>query len=536
MSDPIKPDPLDAEARGNLEPVPESRTDDYAEQPENAGSAQAAQPPTFEMVATAYNLHGQRPCHVFDFDHGSGYHARRLVETRVFASIKRARDALVKAGVPPAVVPDDSVLAAVADKSTLVTGMYDVPCGWSRGCDVGLIYRYGNTAYASSGPIAIFADGIVPESKQSADTSKLLAALAEDRSPATFILTAAHCASLLVHLLDCRPIVVVVSSVPILEAKRLTTLAKFAFGTTLTTMHTRRKDSGDVLIQFVSEKSRKQAFAQARALLETDTKGTRHNNKTERTHAPVTLILTTETDSPGNLASPIPPPGCIEIHIDAASPDAANKPARTSPDTTASCDARAVETYIEAVVREQDAVSRNADTNLPNFVERYLAIAKSLQNEDAVSAAVDSFAVLRYALTCGHKFGIVPWSKKAADEVMDACVNQWADHRRQREMAFERQVVDAVKKLLHPGSPNHRAKFNDREVRFKTINGNELMLIDSGSFDTLVVGHLDKARVLDALRKRKLLVTNGDGAQYQVRVDGKQTRFYAIDAAVLRAL
>ncbi|CAE6706302.1 hypothetical protein [Paraburkholderia nemoris] len=535
MSEQIKTETIEAEVPATLESRP-GPCDDRAKPHENAGEAEAPQRPCIEVIAMAYNQHGQQPRCVVDFPHGSGYRARRLVETRAFTSVKRARDALAKAGVPLAIVPDDSTLTAIVNATPPATGMYNVQRGWSRGCDVGLIYRHGNTAYTSSGPIAVFADGPVPEPQRGSDTGKLLAALAEDHSPGTFILMAAHCASPLVNLLDCAPIVMIASGVSASEVERLTMLAKSAFGTKPAAQHARRKDTDDTPIQLVNVKSRKEAFAYARVQLETHTTDGNRGNSIGRAHAPVTLILTTEADAPGQLASPMPPSGCIEIHLDASSPDAANTPTQASPDLTAYRDAGAAEAYIEALLRKQESAARYADTNLPRYVERYLAMAKSLLNDGAYLAAAHSFALLRYALTCGYNFDIIPWSTETAHEVMDACVKRLADHCSKREAAFERHVFDAVKKLANPGSSNQRAKFDDREVRFKTINGNELMLIDCGTFDASVVGHLDKARVLDALRKRRLLVTNGDGAQYQARVNGDRTRFYAVDAAVLRAL
>ncbi|TCK95573.1 hypothetical protein [Paraburkholderia sp. BL9I2N2] len=535
MSEQIKTETIEAEVPATLESRP-GPCDDRANPRENTGESEAPQRPCIEVIAMAYNQHGQQPRCVVDFPHGSGYRARRLVETRAFTSVKRTRDALAKAGVPLAIVPDDSTLSAIVNATPPATGMYNVQRGWSRGCDLGLIYRRGNTAYTSSGPVTVFADGPAPEPQQDGDIKNLLEALAEDRAPGTFILMAAHFASPLVHLLNCRPIVVVLSGLPVPEVQRLAMLANSAFGSKPSALHARRMETDDTLIQLVRAKSRKEAFAHARAALETRTTGGSRGSNIGGTHASVTLILATEVNSLGNLASPTPPPGCIEIHLDGSSLDAAHNPAQASPDKTACCHAGAAEAYIEALLRKLDTVIDKADTNLTNFAERYLAMAKTLQNDGAYLAAVHSFALLRYALTCGYNFDIIPRSKETAHEVMDACVMQLADHCSKRETAFERHVFDAVKKLANPGSSNHRAKFNDREVRFKTINGNELMLIDAGTFDVSVVGNLDKARVLDALRKRKLLVTNGDGAQYQARINGDRTRFYAVDAATLRAL
>jgi hypothetical protein len=505
-----------------------------AEKQENTSAAQSTRQPDVEAIATAYNPQGQQPRCVVDFNHGSGYRARRLLPVPAFASAKRARDALAKAGIPLAIASDDAMLAAIVNGPPQATGMYNVQHGWSHGCDVGAIYRYGDTAYSSSGPITVYADGLVPEPQQNSDISKLTEALMADCSLGTVIVMAIHLASPLVHLLGCKPIVIVVSGVSILEAERLAALADSAFDTTPTAIHARRKDASDALVQFVSVKSRKQAFAHAQTPLEAGATEKGRDNKIGRTHAPVTLILATETDSPRNLASPTPPPGCIEIHLGASSPDVPSETAHAPSHKAVQCKVGATKAYIEAVLRVQDAVSRNADTKLPKFVERYWGMVKGQPNDGAVSAAIHVFAVLRYALRCGSRLNILPWSGETVDRVMDASVKQWAERRRERVTAFDCHVINAVKKLANPGNPSQRATFNDREVCFNTVSGRDLMLIEPGTFDTYVVATLDKARVLDSLRKRRLLVTNGDGAQFQKRVGSGRPRFYAIDALALQ--
>lgn len=515
--------------------APTSCTDACPEPQEKSGTASAAQPPVFEMIATAYNPHGQKPHCVVEFEHGSGHRVHRLLPVHALTSDKRARDALIKAGIPPSVASAPATLAAMANEPSSPTGLYDAPRGWINGCDVGTSYRYGNTAYSSSGPITIYADGPAPEPQTNGDIRCLTKKLASNHASVTVILMAAHLASLLVHLLDHVPLVIVVSGLSAAEAERVATLANFAFGTKPTAIHARRKDADDVLVRLLNVKLRKQAFAHAQIVVEA-CKGKARDSRTTRTHAPVTLILVNETEAPGNLASPTPPPGCIEIHADAPDTEAPTVTEQVSSDENTRGEAVATTAYIEAVLRKQNAIVSNADGKLPQFFERYLGMMKGLQNEGAVLAAAHTFALLRYALTCGLKLQITPWSNIVADNAVDACVQQWAASRRQREKAFEQHVVDAVKKLLNAGSPNLRAKFNEREVRLKSINGHELMLIDSATFDASIVGTLDKARVLGALRKRRLLVTNGKGEQYQTRVDGERLRFYAIDVAALRVL
>lgn len=536
MIDEIKAEDIEAAVSTTSEPHSELCSDDRPEQQGNADSTQADLPPAFELIATAYNANGQRPHCVVEFDHPSSRRVHRLLPVHTLMSDKRARDALIKAGMPSPIAFATTTLTAIANDPPAITGLYDVPHGWGESCDFGTTYRYGNAAFSSSGPIPVYADGPVPEPQQTGDIGKLTDALGADPSPATVILVAAHLASLLVHLLDYAPLVITASGAEAPEAERLVALADLTFGTRRTALHARRSNTDESLIQFVITKSRKQAFAHAQTLLDRDATATGRDRKAHRTHAPVTLILTAEADVPGNLASPTPPPGCIEIHLDALSSDAPT--ATQARLDTAMIHATAfVAAYIEAVLRGQDAVVRNADNKLPKFVERYLSLTKGVRSENTVHAAAHAFALLRYALTCGRQFSVIPWSAEIVDAAVDACVKQWATRHRERETAFERHVIDAVKKLLNTGnSPNQRARFNDREVRLKSIGGHELMLIDSATFDVSVVGHLDKAHVLSALRKRRLLVTNGDGAQYQVRTDGGRARFYAFDTAALRAM
>ncbi|RQN40815.1 hypothetical protein [Paraburkholderia tropica] len=537
MNDQINAGMSTAEVPCNVEPATEPRAADRSEQPENAHAAQAAQRPAFEMIATAYDPHGQNPHHVSEFDHASGRRVRRLLPVHALTSDKRTRDILIKAGVPSPVASATATLTAIASNPPSATGLHDVPHGWVSGCDFGTIYRYGNTAFSSLGPINVYADGLAPEPQQNGDITQLLETLALDHTAATVILVAAHLASLLIHLLDQTPLVIVASGLPEAELQRLTVLADFMFGTRVVApLLVRRSDTDDALIQFMCSKSRKQAFAHAKIRLDASATTKTREKRIGRAHAPVTLIVTTDANVPGNLASPTPPSGCIEMYLDAPNQAAPTAITQVSSNVAVHHEAIAAVTYIQAVLLNQDKVVRNADTNLPKLIDRYLSAAAGVQNESYALSAVRSFALLRYALTCGRQYGVAPWTRGVADEVMDTCVKRWAAHHRDRETAFERRVIDAVNKLLSTGNHNQRTKFNDCEVRLKSINGHELMLIDSGTFDASVVGRLDKARVLDALRKRRLLVTNGDGSQYQVRVDGGRSRFYAIDVAALRSL
>ncbi|WP_133647765.1 hypothetical protein [Paraburkholderia flava] len=540
MADQFNIESIDAEP---ITPLPESVSeltpgdDRGVAKPEGDSTDQHSSLSKVQIVATAYKPNGRDPHFVVEFEDGAGRRVRRLVPVYACTSIKHTRVALIKAGVPASAVSDDSTVAAFVKETPSASGLYGAPHGWFHGCDTGTAYRHRDTVLSCSGPIAVYADGPIPAPLEGGDIGKLIEALAVDRSPGTAILMAAHLASPLVHLLGCNRMVIVASGASPQEVERLITLAESAFGTMPTAPYAPGKDTEGVLVEFTKVNSRSEAFAHARVVLEARTIGNRRGSRTGRTSAPVKLILATEADLPGNLASPVPPPGCIEIHLGAHGPNGQNETTQTSSNTTARFHASAAEAYIEAVLRNQDAIIRNAETRLPKFFERYQGITEVPPNADAASAVAQSFSLLRFALTCGRELKITPWTSDAAHAIMDACVSHWTDHRKQREIAFEGHVVEAVKMLASPDAPNQLTKSDGRGVRFETICGRELLLIAPAIFDSTVVCNHDKALVLEALHKRKLLVTNHHGWQYLVRIDdGSRTRFYAVDTAILRGL
>ncbi|WP_124597035.1 hypothetical protein [Burkholderia stagnalis] len=537
MSDQIKTDALKAEAPPDLESAPEPCADDYPEQPENAGAAQVAQPSGFEVIATAYDLHGRDPRRVVDFDHASGRRVRRLLPEGVFTSATRARTALIKAGVSLSGCSADPVAVFdVAMTRPDGVGMYGIPYGWSRGQDTGPIYRFGNTAYSSSGPIPVYAEGPAPVGTPANNLDLLKQVLMADLSPCSVIPVAAHFAGLLVPLLGCDPLVIVASGVSAPDEAHINSLADSAFGTKTAAWHARSYANDDTLVLLSTAKSRKLAFQQVRPLCDAAAHAERRTGKLESTPAPITFVVTREQDASGNLASSCPPNGCVEISFDKPAAAVTEGVAQSSPVATEHFGAIAAKAFIDAALRDPGWVIRNADKKMPEFFDRYLGIAKGARSEDAIRIAATAFALLRYALALAGKFSVVPWEGKAVDAVVDACVTRWSERHRDRKLAFERYVIDAVKKLTDPGMAGQRVKPVDREVMFETVKERELILIEPRTFDMYIVAHFDKTRVLDVLRKRRLLVTNGDGAQYQKRIDGGRARFYAVDFAHLRTL
>lgn len=538
MSDQIKADVFEAEAPRDLEPALESRADDYPQQPENADAAQVAEPPAFEVIATAYDLHGRDPRRVVDFDHASGRRVRRLLPEGIFTSATRARTALIKAGVSLSDCSTDplSVFDVVMMRPDGI-GMYGIPYGWSRGQDAGPIYRFGDTAYSSSGPIPVYAEGPAPVGTPANNLDLLKQVLTADLSPCLVISVAAHFAGLLVPLLGCDPLVIVASGVSAPDEAHINSLADSAFGTkTAAAWHARSYANDDTLVLLSTAKSRKLAFQQVRPLCDAVAHAERRTGKLESTPAPITFVVTREQDASGNLASPCPPNGCVEISFDKPEAVVTEGAAQPSPVATAHFGAIAAKAFIDAALRDPGWVIRNADKKMPEFFDRYLGIAKGDRSEEAIRITATAFALLRYALALAGRFSIVPWEGKAVDAVVDACVTRWSERHRDRKLAFERYVIDAVKKLADPGMAGQRAKPVHREVMFDTVKERELMLIEPRTFDMYIVAHFDKTRVLDVLRKRRLLVTNGDGAQYQKRIDGGRARFYAVDFAHLRTL
>lgn len=531
MSVRIITDVLDAEL------APEPCADDYPEQPENAGAAQVVQPPALEVIATAYDLHGRDPRRVVDFDHASGRRVRRLLPEGVFTSAARVRTALIKAGMSFGNCSSNpSAILDVAMMRPNMIGMYGIPYGWSRGQDAGPIYCFGNTAYSSSGPIPVYAEGPAPVGKQANDPDLPRGVLTAGLSPCSVILVAAHLAGLLVPLLGCDPLVIVTSGVSALDGAYINSLADSAFGTKAAAWHARSFANGGTLVLLATAKSRKLAFQRVRPLCDAATGAECPTGKLDSTPAPITFVVTCEQDASGNLGSPCPPNGCVEISFDVSQVAVAEEAAQSSSASNAPLDATVAKAFIDAVLRAPERVIRNADKMMPKFVDRYLGMMKGDPSEDAVRITASAFALLRYALTCGCQFGVVPWEAEAVDAVMNACVTRCAERHRDRKLAFECYVIDAVKKLADPGMVCQRAKPVEREVMFETVKERELMLIEPRTFDMYIAAHFDKTRVLDVLRKRRLLVTNGDGAQYQKRIDGGRARFYAVDFAHLRTL
>ena len=538
MSEQIETRVFEASALPDLEPTPEPSAEDSPKKPENADAVQVAQPPAFEVIATAYDLHGRDPRRVIDLDHASGRRVRRLLPEGVFTSATRARTALIKAGVSLSGRSADpsSVFDVVMTRPDGI-GMYGIPYGWSRGQDSGLIYRFGDTAYSSSGPIPVYAEGPAPVGTPANNLDLLKQVLTADLSPRSVIPVAAHFVGLLVPLLGCDPLVIVASGVSAPDEAHINSLADSAFGTkTAAAWHARSYANDVTLVLLSTAKSRKLAFQQVRPLCDAAAHAERRTGKLESTAAPITFVVTREQDASGNLASPCPPNGCVEISFDKPEAVVTEGAAQPSPVATEHFGAIAAKAFIDAALRDPGWVIRNADKKMPEFFDRYLGIAKGDRSEEAIRIAATTFALLRYALALAGKFCVVPWEGKSVDAVMDACVTRWSERYRDRKLAFERYVIDAVKKLTDPSMAGQRVRPLDREVIFQTVKERELMLIEPRTFDVHIVAHFDKIRIVDVLRKRRLLVTNGDGAQYQKRINGRQVRFYAVDVAHLRTL
>lgn len=507
-------------------------------EPQNmSDEVQSSERHDIEVIATAYDLHGRDPRRVVDFDHASGRRVRRLLPEGVFTSATRVRTALIKAGMSFGNRSSNpSAILDVAMTRPNMIGMYGIPCGWSRGQDAGPIYRFGNTAYSSSGPIPVYAEGAALVGKQANDPDLPRGVLTADLSPCSVILVAAHLAGLLVPLLGCDPLVIVTSGVSALDEAYIKSLADCAFGTKTTAWHARSYANDGTLVLLATAKSRKLAFQQVRPLCDAATDAECRTGKLDSTPAPITFVVTREPDIPANLGSPCPPNGCVEISLDASKVAVAEGAAQSSSASNAPLDAVVAKAFIDVVLRDPEPVIRNADKMMPKFVDRYLGMMKGDPSEEAVRITASAFAVLRYALTCGRQFGVVPWEVEAVDAVMNACVTRCAELHRDRKLAFECYVIDAVKKLADPSMAGQRVKPVEREVMFETVKERELMLIEPRTFDMFIAAHFDKTRVLDVLRKRRLLVTNGEGAQYQKRIDGGRARFYAVDFAHLRTL
>ncbi|MFM0504283.1 hypothetical protein [Paraburkholderia caffeinilytica] len=517
--------------------------------------SQHDQPHMIAVVATAYDPDGCNPHCVIEFNHPRGQRVQRLLPVSAFESEKHLRKALIKLGVPVA-----TARVAAADltmEQPFTYAMRDVPYGWSQGCDRGAMYRFGDMAYTASGPIPVYADGPVPVRAQDGDLGGLKDALASDASPENVLLFAVHYLGPLVQLFGQRPFVIVVSGVSNEVAVRLGKLAGSAFGTAPATPMVRASSHDGSLVQLISISSRAEAFSVARSLV-----AAKSDRKAVRVPSPVTLLLTAEAENPKNLASPQPPTGCIEIPFDAWVKAAAGKPRPPNeitsptgesnassmlgtepaqPDTSLGARATdfgavAATSYLEAVVCSRDAVIRQSDKKIPNFVNRSLERMK-VKRDDANVQAATTFALLHFALTCGQNLKTLPWTSDVCHEVMDKCVACWAERHRTRDGAFERCVLDAVKSLTATGmSAQNRTAFG-REVTLYTYGGRELVLIESSKFEASIVAGRNKSRVIDVLRKRRLLVTNGDGAQFQKRVDGGSRQwFYAFDASVVQTL
>lgn len=519
------------------------------------GEPPQSPPMAMELIAHAYDLHGLTPRLVIDFNHPSGKRVRRLLPESAFESGRRARKALTDAGVPGAVARASAGDLMIAQPAAI--GMYEVPNGWSLACDAGFVYRFGDTTFTSSGPIPVYADGPVPDPTQDGDLGALKEMLAADVSPENVLLFAVHYLCPLIQLFDRSPLVIVVSGMPNAVADRLSPLAESAFGTAPATTSARASGHDGSLARLKRVNSRKEAFLLAQNLIGTTARRGARGKESASAPAAVTVLMTSEAESPRNLTSPPPPASCIEIPYDtwakavaersALSVNAAvptGEPSISSepgqPDAPGGVCAQdfgavAAKSYIEAIVRKRDEVVSHSDENIRKLVDRYLGLM-TIQREDAVVCTATTFALMRFALMCGRQFKVLPWDPNVCHVVMDGCVKCWSERHRARESEFERRVLDAVKRLAVTGKSDQTRNAPDREVRHYTVGARELILIEPPTFDALIVAGRDKSRVIDVLRKRKLLVSNGDGAQYQKRVGDGRARFYAIEASVLRIL
>ncbi|AXW24562.1 hypothetical protein [Ralstonia solanacearum] len=510
-------------------------------QEQTSASAQAKLLPLIEIIAQAFDPHGRNPHLAVAFDHPCGTSVLRLLPVAVFDTEKRAREALLDAGVPNSVVNGaiETLMAQTTLSPPSSVGLYDVPFGWSHGGDFGAVYRFGGTAYTARGPQRVYAEGPVPAPQVKCDCAALLTSMQTDAAAEDLLVFAVHFLAPLMQPLDIEPLTIVVSGLPDEDIKRMRTLAKSAFGT----VHGGAAifgtgNHGSELVYLRQTKSRPEAFMLAQEFAAAGPKS--RNRKCKSTQPPVALLLTTEADDPKNLAAPRPPAGCMEIPFggikDNAERKEAPQPVPVKP-VMENHAAVASKTFIAALVKRLDEVLRNVHWKVPRIAERYLA-PMGQSPDDAMRWAATIFALLRSALVCGAQLKIEPWPPTVCDRTIDDCAARWFAHRQARETAFERRVLDAVKSAANASSQEQTDAgpvASDREVSQKTIKGRVLLLLTPQAFDTYVVASEEKARVLTVLRKRGLLVTNCDGNQYMVRIDGGRPRFYAIDLAKLSA-
>ncbi|AJE99137.1 hypothetical protein [Pandoraea apista] len=497
--------------------------------------------PAFTMLATAYNLHGEKPCHVVEFEHAIGGRVRRLLPAHTLTSCKSTCAALIKAGVPKPIASSASVQASVMAGTLSATGLYNMPPGWTLSPHLGVVYRYADTAYTSAGPIAVYANGPVakpPQARQADSVDALENVPTSELSPGNVILAAAQLTSLLVRLLDQPPLVIVVSGMSLAEAESIRRLAGFSIGTCPVEPPSRFNEPVSALVKRMSAKSYDEAMVQAHAALDFGAAGKRTRMIAAPPSVPVTVIITPKKGIPDNFKSQTLPLGCIEIPVDAlsrtSSSDSKTETLKGPPNQTAI----ATSAYIEAVLRNQSEIVEQAATKLLKFQQRYSQMMTDVRSQDAVLAATRQLALLRFGLTLGRRFNLISWGAKELHCVMDECAKQCASALHQRETAFWRCVANAVKELISTANRVTEASSRPQDVILKITKGRELLLIPSKTFDACVVGTSDKKRVLDTLRERDLLVVTGKGSQYQARagVESPRNRFYAIDVAALRKL
>ncbi|WP_281718923.1 hypothetical protein [Pandoraea apista] len=527
---------FDERASSTAEQQREELNLDVAGEQTCSGKESASQMPDFTMLATAYNLQGEKPCHVIEFEHGAGGRVRRLVPAHLLTSATRTRSALIKAGVPIPIASSSSVLQDAMAGEQSVTGLYDVPPGWVSSPHLGVAYRYADSVYVSAGPIAVYTNCSMPKSEQVDAADLLKHVLTSDLSPSNVILAAAYLASLLVHVLRHVPLVIVISGTSATEAARLARLAGVATGIHPVDPSSHRNEPVGALIKLLSAKSYDKALELARAALNIGATDKRVRVKATPPPVPVTVIVTEGKGIPDNFMSRTLPVGSIEIQLDALDLSSLQEKNAEAPSPTQSQTAVATSTYIEAFLRNQSEIVDQAVKKLPEYEARYSKAMIGVQNQDAVLTASQQLAFLRFALAFGRRFKLISWGKEELHCVMDACAEQCSSAHRQRETALWRCVANAVKTLISAAEGVEEASSRRQDAALKTINGRELLLVTSAAFDACVVSGLDKDRVLEALRERNLLVTNGGGSQYLARVNGTRKRFYAIDAAAMRKL
>ena len=150
--------------------------------------------------------------------------------------------------------------------------------------------------------------------------------------------------------------------------------------------------------------------------------------------------------------------------------------------------------------------------------------------------AASRFAITAMAGELATSYGITGWDPQTALKATLQCFQQWRENFGSGDKE-ERQIVNAIHDFIdcHGDSrfsePNSQQTINNRVGYFRQSgNGNREYLFTASGLKEALVGH-DFKRGRQALKKAGYLIPGKQGDQQQLKVNGRNTKVYALRLA-----